>query len=171
MRQLLVVGSVVAVLSLAAPAGAGERPWYLGLEGGVELDGDSGWAALVTVGRGIASNINLEAEFGYRGTSESGWLPVDIDQASLMMNAVYEAPLSEQVSLALGVGAGADYVSVEYPWGSSESEVELAVQLKLGLNVELSESTDLVANFRYLETVTDSAIDNTTLTIGLRFDL
>ncbi|MDZ4869965.1 MAG: porin family protein [Alphaproteobacteria bacterium] len=175
MRQLLVWGSLVGVLTLAAPAGAGERSWYLGLEGGVEFDGianegGTGWAGLLTIGRGISSNVSFEAELGYRLTNESFW-DADIEQTTLMLNAVFEAALSKEVSVAIGLGIGADNVSVEYPWGYSESEVELASQLKLGLSLAISESTEVVANYRYVETITDSGIDDSTLTVGVRFAL
>jgi len=176
MRSLLVIGSLVSAFALAAPAGAGERPWYLGLEGGVEFDGianegDSGWAGLLTVGRGISSNVSFEAELGYRSTTDYGFSEVDIEQTTLMLNAVFEAALSEEVSVAVGLGLGADNVSVEYWWGYSESEVEMASQLKLGLSLELSERTEIVANYRYVEMITDSGLSDSTLTVGVRFDL
>lgn len=175
MRQLLVVGSLLGVLCLAAPADAGGRSWYLGLEGGVEFDGgsgaDSGWGGFLTVGAGITSHVSLEAELGFRSTSADGFFfPVDIDQASLMLNAIYEAPLSEEVSFMMGVGLGGDQVSVDII-GFEESEVEVAAQLKLGLSLEVSEGTDLVANYRYMEMLTDSGINNSTVTVGVRFAL
>jgi opacity protein-like surface antigen len=168
MRQLLVWGSLVGVLTLAAPAGAGERSWYLGLEGGVGAD--SGWAGLVTLGAGVTSHISLEAEVGYRYTTDEAFWMVEVSQTSLMLNAVYEAPLSKEISVAIGVGVGADDVSVDSGF-FEESEVEVAAQLKLGLSMDLGESTELVANYRYMEMITDSGIGNSTLTIGVRFDL
>jgi len=175
MRQLLVVGSLVSALALATPAGADQRSWYLGLEGGVEFDGgsgaDNGWAGLLTIGAGITSHLSLEAELGYRTATIEGYSPsLDLNQSSLMLNAVYEAPLTKEISVAIGVGLGVDEVAVEY--GSFEdSEVEVATQLKLGLSMEVSESTELVANYRYMEMITDSGIGNSTLTIGVRFAL
>ncbi len=176
MRHLLVLGSVVSALAFAAPAGADERPWYLALEGGVEFDGvassgDSGWAGLLTVGRGVSSNVSFEAELGYRSTTDYGFGEVDIEQTTLMLNAVFEAAISEDVSVAIGLGVGADNVAVEYSWGFSDSDVELASQLKLGLSLEVSESTEIVANYRYVEMLTDSGISDSTLTVGIRFDL
>jgi opacity protein-like surface antigen len=176
-RLLVVVGSLVSAIALAAPTGAGERPWYLGLEGGVEFDGianagDSGWAGLLTVGRGISSNVSFEAELGYRSTTDNGmWPGVDVEQTTLMLNAVFEAAISKEVSVAIGLGLGADNVSVEYPWGSTASEVEMASQLKLGLSLDVSESTEIVANYRYVEMITDSGLSDSTLTVGIRFDL
>lgn len=180
MRQL-VLGSLVAVLSVATSASAGDRNWYIALEAGIELDGggssaggdDSGWAGLVTVGTGITSHLSLEAEVGYRTTSSDGFfaLSADVDQLSVMLNAVYEAPLSQAVSVAIGLGVGGDQVSLDYYSGFSKSEMEVAAQLKLGLSVAISENTELVANYRYMESITSSPVDNSTLTVGIRFGL
>jgi len=178
MRQLLVWGSLVGVLGLAAPAGAGERSWYMGLEGGVEFDGDgssneTGWAGLITLGGGITSHINLEAELGYRSTSvDTIFELVDIKQTSLMFNALYEAPLSKEVSFVVGFGVGGENVSYDgFVFGADENEIEIAAQVKVGLNIALSDSTDLVANYRYMTTVGDLDITNSTLTVGISFDL
>lgn len=177
MRQLLVVGPLVGALVFAAPTGASERGWYMGLEGGIEFDGDgssneTGWAGLVTLGGGITSHINLEAELGYRSTSVNTLFEfVDIEQTSLMFNAVYEAPLSEEISFVVGLGVGGETVSYDgFVFGADENEIEMAAQVKLGLNVALSDSSDLVANYRYMTTVGDLDITNSTLTVGLSFD-
>jgi opacity protein-like surface antigen len=178
MRKL-VVATFAGTLAMGAPADAGGRSWYLGLEGGVELDGggqsvgsgaDSGWAGLVTIGAGITSHLSLEAELGYRSTSSDGF-SADIDQLSVMANLVYEAPLSEVVTVAIGVGVGGDQVSLDYYSGFSKSEMEVAAQLKLGLSVDVSENTELIANYRYMESITSSPVDNSTLTVGVRFAL
>jgi opacity protein-like surface antigen len=176
MRQLFAVASVVGVLGLGTPAEAAERSWYMALDAGIETDGDAygtdwGFGGFAAVGREVTSHLNVELEFGYRSTTDDGY---DIDQTSLMLNAIYEVPVTEDVSLSLGLGLGADRVRVGidvpgFSW--SDSEVEFASQLVLGANWEVSEGTDLLARFRYMETVTASAIDNATLTIGVRFEL
>jgi opacity protein-like surface antigen len=181
MRQL-VIGSLVSALALAAPTGAGERPWYLGLEGGVEFDGDggsndNGWGGFLTLGSGLTSHISLEAELGHRSTSATffdgfGFYHIDVEQTSLMFNALYEAPLGEEVSIVLGAGVGGENVSYSsLMFGDDENEIELAAQVKFGLNLALSESTDLVANYRYMSTLGDLDVTNSTLTVGIRFDL
>lgn len=174
MRQLLILGPLVGALAFAAPTGAGERGWYMGLEGGVEFDGasgtDSGWAGLATLGVGITSHASLEAELGYRSTSAESFFPVDVDQTSLMLNAVYEAPISKEISFAIGVGVGIDEVGIDFGF-FEDSEIEVATQVKLGLSMDVGESAELVANYRYMEMVTDSGISNSTLTIGVRFAL
>lgn len=180
MRKSLVMGSLVGALALAAPAGAGERSWYMGLEAGLEMDGGGrgspgfdggGFAGLLTVGTGIGSHLNLEGELGYRSTSDDG---IDIDQTTLLLSVVYEAPLSKDISINIGVGVGADRVAVDYNFGLfeiSDSEIEAVAQFKIGLSMDISDSAELMANYRYVETLTDSAIDDSTLTVGIRFDL
>ncbi len=171
-RSASLVLATGSLLALCAQADAGERPWYVGLEGGVEFDGgaygrddDSGWAGLVTVGTGITSHINLEAELGYRSVSTVGFYGYDthIDQTTLMLNAVYETPISKEVSFAVGLGVGGDHVS-------RGRDNQVAAQLKLGLSVALSEDTELVANYRYVE-VFRTYVDNSTVSVGIRFAL
>jgi hypothetical protein len=180
MRQLVVIGSLVSALALAAPTGAGERPWYLGLDAGIEFGGDgssygtvddNGWAGLLTVGQGITSHFNLEGELGIRSTDSTGYFAnADISQLSFMVNANYEAPLSKDVSFEIGAGVGANLVDYEYVGGFSTTETKLATQLKLGAVLDVSEGTAVVATYRYMETWGSDA-DNSTLTVGLRFDL
>jgi opacity protein-like surface antigen len=174
----LIWGALASALVLAAPAGAGERSWYMGLEAGLELEGggnsygydpaDGGFAGLLTLGTGITSHLNLEGELGYRSTSDDG---IDIDQTTLLLNLVYEAPLSQDISIDLGVGVGADRVVVDYFGFFEESEIEAVAQFKIGLSLDISDSTELTANYRYVETLTDSAIDDSTVTVGMRFAL
>lgn len=149
----------------------------MGLEAGFERDGGGsgsigfdggGLAGLITLGTGITSHLNLEAELGYRSTSDDG---IDIDQTTLLLNVIYEAPLSKDVSIDLGVGVGADRVVVDYYGFFEDSEIEAVAQFKIGLSMDISDSTELMANYRYVETLTDSAIDDSTVTIGIRFEL
>lgn len=162
--------AVAATFGLAAAADAGERSWYLSLEGGVEFEGgapanyDSGWAGLATIGTGITSHLSLEAEFGYRTTTGAGtWSAVDIDQTTLMLNAVYETPISKEVSFEIGLGAGGAHVSLG-------RDNQIAAQLKLGLSVDLTDDIELVANYRYVE-VFRTFVDDSTVSVGIRFAL
>lgn len=179
MRKL-VLTALACAMSMGVPAEAGKRGWYIGIEGGAEFDGgatgdSSGWAGLVTLGAGLSEHLSLEGELGYRTTSSDGYfgLNADIDQLSFMANLVYEAPLSKDISFAIGVGLGGDNVNLDYYYYvlSSHSELEAMGQLKLGLIIAVSESTELVANYRYTESITSSPVDNSTLTVGLRFEL
>jgi hypothetical protein len=175
------MGSVLGLLCFVAPADAGERSWYLGLEAGVEFDGggnpaENGWAGLATIGTGIASNISIEAELGYRSVSHDLYYmfpeTIDINQTSLMFNAIYEAPIGEGAVLALGLGVGGASIeySASYLFGEHDG-FDAAGQLKLGISVPVSESTEIVANYRYMTTLGDWDMTNSTLTLGVRFAL
>ncbi len=181
MRGLFLAG--VVGLLLSAPS-VSSRPsdWYWGVEAGVELgDGalnggaDLGVALLGTMGAELGANFALEGEVGYRSTTEGGFFgDVDITQLSLMLNGIYEVPLSDTASLALGLGVGVNDVDAEFGF-FSQSDTTFAAQVKLGLAFEVNEHMDLVTNVRYMTPVTSSNgisdIDNTTITIGLKFDL
>lgn len=187
MRQLLVMGSVVGALCLGAPADAGQRSWYIGLEAGPEFvgtahgsaisgDSDIGLAVLATIGRRLGTHFSLEGELGYRSTTDDGWWgPLDVDQISGMVNGIYDVPLGKDISLAIGAGVGFDRVEVQ-GFGWSDSELQLAAQIKLGLNFEIAEATDLSINYRFMTTFTgdypyNDDFDNSTLTVGIRFAL
>lgn len=178
MRKLFLV-ALAGAMSMGVPAEAGKRDWYIGVEGGAEFDGgatgdSAGWAGLVTLGAGLTEHLSLEGEFGYRSTSSDGYfgLSAAIDQFSFIANLVYEVPLSKEASFAIGVGLGGDQVYLDYYYGrATHSEMEVVGQLKLGLSIALSESTELVGNYRYTESITSSPVDNSTLTVGLRFEL
>ncbi len=166
-------------------ASAGERTWYVGIEGGAERGGafndsnqsEIGPAVLATVGRKLGPNFSLEGELGYRSTNEEMFTLADIDQISAMVNAVYEVPVSEGISLSLGAGIGVDYIQVRgggfWPVPIDDSDIQSAAQLKFGLNFEVGETTDLYANYRLMTTFENdfTDIDNSTLTLGLRFAL
>ena len=172
MRKLGLVALAIA-MSMGVPAEAGKRDWYVGIEGGIEFDGwgkgDTGWAGLATLGKEITEHVSFEAELGYRSTTNVWW-PIDISQTSLMVNAVYDAQLTKEIGIELGIGAGVDRINFDY-WFADFEETEYAGQFKAGLTFALTEETDLVASYRYVEMLSDSPVNNSTLTIGLRFAL
>ena len=188
MRQL-VVGCLVGILCLATPANAGGRTWYFGIEGGLEFSGaeavysrsdSQGGALLATIGSAISSRIYLEGELGIRSNQfEGSFGNVDAAQLTLMVNAIYEAPLSKEISIDLGVGIGTDFIVLDDGFGS-DGDAKVAAQLKLGLNFALSEATAVTLDYRYLKGFGgdyylagggDKSIVNNTVTVGLRFDL
>jgi opacity protein-like surface antigen len=180
MRRSALV-ALVGLSSLGVAASAGEREWYFGVEGGVEFDGtynewhEDGLAILATAGRRITPHFSLEGEFGYRSTYD--WL-LDVSQTSVIVNAVYEAPLTEQISLSVGAGVGFDYIEIEYNGGgflfsSIEGDLHSAAQLKLGLIFKVDEAIDVTANYRLMTALDNDVrgLDNATLTVGMRFSL
>jgi opacity protein-like surface antigen len=173
---------VAFAASLTAGADAGERAWYVGVEGGLEFDGhfdtqaDTGYTLIATVGHNLGQNFALEGEVGYRSASFT-LFDYDVDQFSVMLNGVYEAPLTEQFMLSVGGGLGLDFIHVSIPtlpfFPVDEESVQFAAQFKVGLSFELSETTDVIANYRYMKVFDGdfTELENSTLTVGLRFAL
>ncbi|MEQ1864125.1 MAG: outer membrane beta-barrel protein [Micropepsaceae bacterium] len=178
------IGAVALAASLCLSASAGERAWYFGIEGGAEFAGDygnnsgygvssAGSAVFATIGRKFGTRISLEGELGYRSADVNLYSPGTINQISGMVNGVYEAPLTEEISLSVGAGIGVDQVEVKdsyYGFAYSISEIELAAQLKFGLTLALDESIAVTTNYRVMTTFVENGtgIDNNTLTVGLR---
>jgi len=182
-----IVRFLLAVMSVAAPASAGEQSWYLAIEGGLEFGPDAqyaraedtGVAVLGAVGGPIGSGFVLEGELGYRHTSLEfvdlccGVVEADVAQFTMMANALYNVPLGESVSLSFGVGAGLNNVGIFTDF-FDDTSVEAAAQAKAGLSVAVSEGTDVIANFRYLATFAGDGsyrdVDDATVTVGVKFD-
>ncbi|MCE9522401.1 MAG: porin family protein [Alphaproteobacteria bacterium] len=188
MRRMI-LGAVVGMLGLSMSADAGDRTWYVAIEAGVESDGgqgsfwpneyNSGLALLATVGTRISNQVRLEGELGYRSNDVDSYSSsIDVNQYSLMANAVYEIPVSKELSFDIGMGLGLDHIELDSAF-FSVSDTELAGQLKFGLSLAVSDATDLTLNYRYLRSFGgdfylaggDSGVRDSTWTVGLRFDL
>ncbi len=164
----------------AAGADAGERAWYIGIEGGAELDGHfsadagTGYAIIATVGHRLGPNFDLEGEIGYR-SARDGAFDYDVDQISVMLNGIYNVPLTEQLSFSVGGGLGVDFIHASFNFfvPIEDDSVQLAAQFKTGLSFALSESTELVANYRYVKAFEGDFIEleSSTLSVGLKFAL
>ena len=91
-----------------------------------------------------------------------------------MVNATYDFPLNQSAALSLGAGVGVDRIEVHDFFGSDDG-FEAAVQVMAGIDIDVSDNVDLVANFRYMTTFENDVpyrdIGNTTFTVGLKFDL
>jgi len=183
MRHLIFL-ALTASLSLAVTANSSEEPWYLGIEGGVELSGrhdggtlpsageQLGPAVFGTLGREIDDNLRIEGEVGYRSSEQELGTMVDFTQLSAMVNLLYEAQISDDISLLVGGGAGVDYVEAEV-WWTRDDDIQGAVQLKMGLDFAIADATDLTVAYRYMTTFSNGIVDldNSTVTIGLRFQM
>ncbi len=158
---------------------------------------DTGWAALATVGYGFGAGWRGEFEAGYRDNNSDSILlngapfvgaDIDLSQLSLMVNVLYDIPLTQAVSLSLGAGAGADYAmyDITVPAGSSSDETWVfAYQGIAGLNYAVGQQTSLFVNYRYFRALEPDVdfrpqllgyadsddIVNHTVTLGLRFAL
>jgi opacity protein-like surface antigen len=183
-KKYAIVVAIGAVVLAAHAKAAEQNNWYLGVEGGVEFDGqfneldETGEAFLVTVGRHFASDFAIESELGYRSTSEPNFFTptnIDIDQLSVMVNVAYAAEVTKDLSFGLAVGAGLDRLTYNVPVGAGfgpleADDLKAAVQLKISAEVALTDTIAATANYRVMHAFENdfSDIDNSTLTVGLK---
>lgn len=164
-----------SLAELSTPDGAAIVP------GGMLVDLDrleieEGASYFAAVGTHLYDNFRLELELGRRSADVGN---AELGQTSLMLNAMFDVPIIKDVTLSLGAGAGFDLIDV-----GSESAAEPALQVKAGVAYAITESTDIMLNYRYMsatgskvgdfpigaigetrvEDVTDSAV-----TVGVRF--
>jgi OmpA-OmpF porin, OOP family len=155
---------------------------------------DTGWAVLATTGYGFGGGWRAEFEAGYRDNDSDVFLlsgapftaSVDLSEVSLMVNVLYDIPLTQRISLSLGAGAGADYVMYDITSPSGPADVDewtFAYQGIAGLNYAVGQQTALFVNYRYFRAVepdfdfrpaTPSFADGDdlvkhTVTLGLRY--
>jgi OmpA-OmpF porin, OOP family len=158
---------------------------------------DTGWAVLASVGYGFGGGWRAEFEAGYRDndidayTSQGVPAPFftegSLSEASLMMNVLYDIPITERMSFTLGAGAGGDFSQLEIN-GTAAQQLEddhwsFAYQGIAGLNYAIGQQTSLFVNYRYFRS-TDPQYDfrpvvpgffegddhvKHTATIGLRY--
>src|SRR6185436_361171 len=137
MRTLLLgTATAVALAGMATSAQAADRHgWYFGLEGGIvkvndnshgfltDINYEAGWAGIGTVGFAFNGHWRVELEAGMRRNeidkvSILGFPPVSQDSGDLrnytgMINAVWDAPISNKWALSLGLGIGGDHVRLQ----------------------------------------------------------
>jgi outer membrane protein OmpA-like peptidoglycan-associated protein len=156
---------------------------------------DTGWAVLATVGYGFGGGWRVEVEGGYRDNDADSFAisgvpvtatSVDLAEATMMLNVLYDIPLTGNVSLSLGAGAGADYGMLDLRGVSGNFDDDrwsFAYQGIAGLNYALGQHTSLFVNYRYLRVtepdfdfrpafevyVAGDEISKHTATVGLRY--
>ena len=199
MKWKVILLGTVAALSLTAvsQSNAHNQGWYAGLEAGanwindndaeyqfndephfsysepVQMNFDTGWAALGTVGYAFDNNWRIEGEIGYRkndvdaifggkqvleftqelvldGPYEPTRINGELTEISLMANVLYDIPLADKLSLNVGVGAGADYSKFKDGLSVNDGDWSFAYQAIAGLSYALSDRLDLTLTYRYL---------------------
>ena len=164
-------GLTAASLVSITAADAGDRSWYVSVEGG-QSDSSIAGAAVMgggilglgfpvpfgdpdesitfigAVGVHISEGLRIEGEVARRSSDLSAG---DAAQTSFMLNAAYDIPVLTHLSITLGAGAGADWISVD-GFNASEDGVRFAYQGMAGLAYQLNEYVELVGNYRYFET-------------------
>ncbi|MBI1212733.1 MAG: outer membrane beta-barrel protein [Alphaproteobacteria bacterium] len=148
-----------------------------------DISTDAGWAILGTVGYEW-DQWRLEGEIGYRRndmnhisfrTIGSSTSPLgDLGQFTLMANMLYDVPLGDRFSLALGAGVGFDRISFDWPIfganGWSDDEWKFAWQGIAGLNYSLGPNCDIFVNYRYLSADGPDFRKTTAIFYALHFD-
>jgi opacity protein-like surface antigen len=177
--RYLRIGALALASSLGLSATAGERPWYVAIEGGVnsaeieiarivdlplggllgltpptplDTSADDGWAMFAALGTNISENMRLEGELGHRSA--------DFDDArgirhtTLMANAMFDLPVLEQLTLSVGAGAGFDWIETDgTPSASNSFETSgtgFAIQGIASLSFDITERVAVAVSYRYL---------------------
>jgi outer membrane protein OmpA-like peptidoglycan-associated protein len=177
----MIVMGAVASMALGTSASAANPGWYLSLEGGAnwiddwspvvgkgqvaDVQFDTGWAVIGSVGYAFTQNWRTEVEFGYRKNDISTvvadltWENGDMWEASVMANVLYDIHVASKLGVSLGVGAGADYANftdsrsaIEY----SDEDWNFAYQGLVGLNYALGSRTTAFVNYRYFRVTSPS---------------
>lgn len=174
----LLLGAVASLAFVSAASAYERNGWYVGLEGGGSWIDDleavrtfdpnppggavttttiggpleTGWVALATVGYGFqASNFRVELEGGYRDNDLDPSAFGSISEWSIMLNVLYDIPLTDRLGLSIGAGAGADHLTFDFvPDAFDDGDWNFAYQGIAGLNYALTSRLDLFANYRYL---------------------
>jgi opacity protein-like surface antigen len=209
MRYLL-WGTAAALLA-ASSTTAGERTWYVSLEAGISDSGidaqyfllypggpslppgtpypygmmgdsDESLTFLGAIGAHVTEGLRLELEAGLR--SADGQSEMATTQHTLMINAAYDIPVIDRLSVTIGAGGGIDFLAVDTPIGDAR-DATIAYQALIGLTYEVSKGTNLAVLYRHFDTmdagfiesgdaggyVQLTTVEDATLSIGLRFDL
>jgi OmpA-OmpF porin, OOP family len=213
MRLTALLGATALIAVSAGAAQAGNfNGWYIGLEGGANwlndndgvfletgvpvtpatFDFDTGWALLGTLGYSFGS-WRVEGELGYRQNDIDAvaigpfFTPLpgdDVEQFTIMANALYDIRLSDRFNISLGGGLGVDRVDLDDGLDVSDDHWGFAYQGIVGLSYAVSRRMDVTMNYRYLNAdgsdfdssafpigYSSENFQNHTVTIGLRYDL
>lgn len=192
--RTLLLGAVASI-ALAGTANAGHfKGWYVGLEAGANwiddadtvisidlgaefdpvttsgtIEFETGWAIFATTGYAFENNWRLEGELGYRSNETTGGT-AEVNEWSVMLNALYDFDLSPSMTFSLGAGAGYDHAELNLPGGFEDSEGNFAYQGIAGLNYALSKRLDLTLTYRYL-IVDDPEFDLSAPPVSIGFDI
>jgi OmpA-OmpF porin, OOP family len=186
-----------AACAIALTGTAHAKGWYIGLEGGASWVADTdvdfrftsagvttfaydpiarfdtGWAVVATLGYEL-QGWRMEGEVAWRSNDKDQFTGVpistgDLDELTAMYNMTYQLPLSDEVGVYFGGGAGLDYAMLDIA-GLDDSELNLALQGIAGLNVAISDSTELTLAYRYLHVLDPQFEERSDPGVVLRFE-
>jgi OmpA-OmpF porin, OOP family len=207
LRTGLIVTALLCSAATAALAQQTSGP-YLGIAGGAnfardadvsgtgintDLEFDTGWAGLGTVGYGFGNGLRLELELGYRTNdvdSISGQATAngDANVWSGMLNLLYDIPTG--TSFTPYIGAGLGYARVKFDGAGplngaavsvDDSDSVFAYQGILGVAYGLTQNLKLALDYRYFGTqdpefnasngvTVDGEYSAHTVLVGLRWE-
>lgn len=206
MNRTLGLLATVALLSSPMAASAAAPEFYTSLGGGInilqdsevegtginrDVDFDSGWAGIGSVGYHFASGFRTELELGYRDNDVDGITATTLGDGdshawTLMLNALYEH--GNDTPWAPYIGAGIGFARINYddigPLNGGltldDDTTEPAWQGIIGMIYKMRENVGLFADYRYLSAIspemdasngvnTDIEYDNSTFLVGVRF--
>ena len=157
----------------------------LGTLEGVKVDFEDGTSFGASIGHRISDNVKVQFDFSHykndiddtSGNSGGVDWAIDggeIEQFSIMTTVIWLAD-SGNVQPYFGVGAGAiredhdaDFTVLGAAFTDSDVEWALALQVLAGASVELSPTSELLLNYRFLHADYDDDIDNHTFGIGVQ---
>jgi len=201
--------AVLGLIPFAVPVNANQG-WYLSIEAGTSspsagradvltsvsfplppavgpatlgftsLSSDSGLIGLGAIGTHLSQNFRLELEFSHQ---TGKFARITVDQNALMLNAAFDVNLIDKLDLSLGAGAGFGLATFDAVSQNNHSTAP-AFQLTAGLAYPISDSTQIVLNYRYFDapniklgaisslgSVIIEDVKDTAVTVGLRFGL
>lgn len=162
--------SISILVGMAAISSAAQaEPWYVGVNGMVNLthDGDVngagdqalyelGYGASAAVGMYFNPNLRLEGELSYRAndidTIGGGAVLGDVGTVALLANLFYDFSPNEKINPHLGGGIGVADVDYQVD-GNAYSDTVVALQLGAGIDYDLG--NQLAATLDYRLFVTD----------------
>jgi len=168
----------------------------------ITFDSDTGWAGFATVGYGFENHWRFEFEAGYRSnkftdvhvdifdagalaaSADQNTYDLDLNEWTMMANALYDIDFGEKVSLSVGAGVGIDRTDLVVG-PPRDDEWNFALQGVAGLNYSIGSGAALYLNYRYLEVtgvdipeatapgalIEHEDLRNHSVTFGLRYEL
>jgi opacity protein-like surface antigen len=134
---------------------------------GANLDFDTGYSILGTLGYALGNGLAFELESGYMsvesGTATGYGLTGEVDgefrQVPIIANVVYNIDVTDRLAFYVGAGAGVVWSEAELDSGEayglsyrgvkSDSEWNFAAQAKAGLSFKVSQAASVNIGYRY----------------------
>ena len=168
------IHAMMLLVVLAAPALAQEGHWYLSVKGGINagpegtelgaaIETETGGAFLLAVGYDFA-RFRLEGELSGRSNDLDVAVGGKVTNGALMVNGVYEVPLTDQFTPFVLVGLGTSRIEAEVRVLDYEDDkTAFAYQAGVGVEYPMTPNLSLEVSYRFFgtEDVTFGTVDVT----------